>query len=178
MFEKIQVGKLYREGQTKYNEGVLFNVTNTGLQLEIYFNNPTESEISNFKSKSPYKFGLFKRNGILFFLSKFGDLNWMDAPYSVGLCPDIDSISLRELPPGAGYSLCVCLIDAATGILLSSKLIGLQHRFSQIFKMEFDKQKKLGKVDRLENFNTLNKIFETYSSSDMAKNALITYSAN
>ena len=47
MFEKIQVGKLYRKGKTRYNEGVFFNVTNTGLQLEVYFNNPTESEINN-----------------------------------------------------------------------------------------------------------------------------------
>lgn len=178
MFEKIQVGKLYREGKTRYNEGVLFNVTNTGLQLEVYFDNPTESEINNFKSESPYKFGLFKKDGILFFLSKFGNLNWMDAPYSVGLCENIDSIVLQELPPTSGYALTVFLIDAATGILVSSRLIGLQHKFSKVFKTEFDKQKALGKVDRFEYSNTLNKIFATYSSNDMVKNSLITYSGN
>ena len=178
MFEKIEVGKLYREGKTRYDEGVLFNVTNTGLQLEVYFNNPTENEINNFKSKSPYKFGLFKKDGILFFLSKFGNLNWMDAPYSVGLCKDMDSIVLQELPPTGGYALTVVLVNAATGVLVTGRVIGLQHRFSKVLKDAFDKQKSLGKIDRLEYFKAIHNIFATYSSSDMAKDALITYSGN
>lgn len=178
MFKKIEVGTLYKDGKTKYNEGVIFNVTNSGLQLEVYFNNPTQKEIDSFKSTAQYKFGLFKKDGILFFLSKFDNLNWMDAPYSVGLNEDVDSIILQEPTTGNGYNLNVVLINAATGVLVSSRIIGLQHRFSKILKIEFDKQKALGKIDKIAHANNLNKIFASYSSNAMVKNAIITYTGN
>lgn len=175
--EMVKIGELYRKEKTRYDEGTRLNITNNGLFLEIYFNKPTEDEIKSLTSDAPYKIGLFKKDGILFFLAKFGNLNWLDAPYSIGLSKYIDSINLNELKSGQGYALNVALIDASTGKLVHYRLIGLQNRFSQILKKEFDKQKELGAVDRMEYTNTLNKIYRAYSTNNMVKDALVSYNS-
>ena len=175
MFECIEIGKLYRDGVTRYQEGVMFNITNSGLTLEIYFNNPTQEEINALQGGVEYKFGLFKKDGVLFFLSKFGNLNWMDAPYSVGLCRDIENIDLKELTEDNGYALAVTLIDASNGVVVWNRLIGLQNRFSNILRKEFYLQKANGKVDRGEYGSKLVQIYNSYSTNAMVKNALVTY---
>lgn len=177
--QNLEVGKLYKEGVTRYNEGVRLTVTNTGLNLDVYFNRPTENEIASFKSDTPYKIGLFKKDGVLFFLFKPGNLQWMDSPYCIGLEGNMDLINLEPiLDNSIGYALNVALIDASTGILKSYRLIGLQNRFSKTFKNEFDKQKELGAINKNEYAIKLNSIFNAYDTKDMVKNALISYSAN
>lgn len=177
--QNLEVGKLYKEGVTRYSEGAILTVTNAGLNLDVYFNRPTDSEIASFKSDTPYKIGLFKKDGVLFFLFKPGNLQWMDSPYCVGLESNMDLINLEQISDTTtGYALNVALIDASTGILKSYRLIGLQNRFSKTFKTEFDKQKELGAIDRNVYSVKLNNIFNTYNTKDMVRNALVSYSAN
>lgn len=42
--EKLEVGKLFKEGITRYPEGVKFDITDGGCDLLIYFSDPSEKE--------------------------------------------------------------------------------------------------------------------------------------
>ena len=41
----LEVGKLFKEGVTRYQEGCRVDVDDTGINLFLYYNNPTEKEV-------------------------------------------------------------------------------------------------------------------------------------
>lgn len=79
---KYEVGKPLQKGVTQYPEGVHFNFGPDGASLLIFMDNPTQSEIKSVKTGKA-KLGLFVKENVIFFLSKFGTMNWVDAPYTV-----------------------------------------------------------------------------------------------
>ena len=100
-----------------------------GFMLMCTFNRPTAKEKKEFKNGVP-QFDIAVVNDVIFFLARFGTLNWMDVPFNIHLYPD-NRISLLEEPgPTQGYGLHVMLIDSATGALVHQRLIGLDHDLS------------------------------------------------
>ena len=176
--KRIEVGTVYRKDMIGCEDGTYLDVNETGITLEVYFDTPTESEIKDFKAGSNYKIGLFKRDGVLFFLTKFGNSNWMDAPYFIKLRKEATNPLVNITDSTSGYSLNVLLIDAKTGILKANRLIGLNNRFSKLLKQELDKQLESTINDRFEYNNVLNSIFQRYTTKNMVDNALMTYSSN
>lgn len=100
-----------------------------GFLLKCIFNRPTTKEKDAFKNGVP-QFGIAVVNDVIFFLSRFGTLNWMDAPFNVHLYPDSLAAMLEEPRSTQGYELRVKLIDGATGTLVHQRLIGLDHDLS------------------------------------------------
>lgn len=92
-------------------------------------NRPTAKEKNAFRSGVP-QFDLVVVDGVIFFLSRFGTLNWMDSPFNRHLYSDNRILQLEEPGPTQGYSLHVMLIDSVTGVLVHQRLIGLDHDLS------------------------------------------------
>lgn len=99
------------------------------FMLTCAFDRPTAKEKKAFKSGVP-QFDLVVVNGIIFFLSRFGTLNWMDSPFNIHLYPANRILQLKKPGPTQGYGLHVMLIDSSTGILVHQRLIGLEHDLS------------------------------------------------
>lgn len=100
-----------------------------GFMFICAMNRPTAKEKREFKNGIS-QFNLAVVDGIIFFLSRFGTLNWMDAPFNVHLYRDNRIQMLEEPGPTQGYGLHVMLVDSSTGTLVHQRLIGLEHDLS------------------------------------------------
>lgn len=82
MYYELKVGELFDQNKTKYQEGCRFTIDNNGANLFIYYNNPTNEEIENYK-KEKYSFKFIKLDSVIFFLAKIGNLTILDCPYNI-----------------------------------------------------------------------------------------------
>lgn len=122
-----EVGQKY-PGATPSDDGCIIEMDASGLLLIVKFANPTANEIKQISADNPFEIRFVALNEVIFFTVKFGDLAWMDMPYSphlskVNWTPVEDKIS--------GYALTVVLIDARSGIIKAIRLIGLGNQFSK-----------------------------------------------
>lgn len=161
--DKIEVGQLFKKDVTKYPEGARFDITDGGCNLCIYFSNPSDSEIKNIK-EDRFKAGYYAEENAIFMLFKFGNLPWIDAPYSVHLSKSLTGFQLFD--GWEGLALNIYLVDAATGILKAMRLIGLKTRFSIHIIDAVEKQKKMS----FENYDiNVRSIMSKYSTKDLVK---------
>lgn len=131
------VGERYDEMRGR--EGVVVDVADDGINIIIGFNNPTTEEISSVKSNSPFELRLYDYKGVIFFLMKFGSMNWMDAPYNVHL-----SRNLTELmTPGedGGYAIHIMFFDSRTGELKSNRMVSMSNAQSHLLYKLIQEQK-------------------------------------
>lgn len=127
-YSEFRTGATAPKGFASLPDGVRLEF-DRGFMLVCTFSRPTAKEKKAFKS-GVAQFGLAVANDIIFFLSRFGTMSWMDMPFSGHLYND-NRMSLLEVPgPTQGYGLHVMLIDGATGILVHQRLIGLDHDLS------------------------------------------------
>lgn len=166
---KFEVGQLLKQGTTKYPEGTKFDIQRDGAVLFIFFNEPTVQEIEFIKNGKA-KLGIWEKDNIIFFLSKFGDLSWMDAPYTVHLSPI--HLELEYPQEGLGYALHIILVDAKTGIIKAMRLIGLSTRLSTTLYKYIKKQTE-------STFNQsyydiiLSRTYQNYTTNDMVKYGVV-----
>lgn len=121
--QKFEVGSRVCEPSP---DMVVFELTDSGATLALKMGRPTAKEKREVKSGvAQFKFVVV--NDILFFLCRFGTLEWMDAPFSIGLS---GTSNLPHADEGLGLALYIMLIDASTGILNFQKLVGLQTEFT------------------------------------------------
>lgn len=166
----LEVGKLYKEGIYKYQEGIRFDFTNAGADLYIMYNSPTTKEIESIR-RGNIEFGIYPSEEVLFMLFKFGNLQWMDAPYSVHLS---NQLELQEPKDGLGYSLNVVLINASNGIVEVIRLIGLSTKFSIQLKKLIERQRERH-FDRDQYALKLQEIYRNYKTSDLVQRTILTY---
>lgn len=165
-YGKLEVGKLFQEGKTRYQEGVRFDINDGGMDLIICYGSPTSKEKEAIKKES-MKYGYLVQNNVILMFFKFGREDWMDSSFSVH-----SAIHLSELPEirdEEGFGLHVYLIDANTGILKAMRLIGLDTTFSRMLKNDIIKQKELP-VDGFD--RNLNNLYR-YQTDELVKNAKI-----
>lgn len=167
MMNKLEIGQLFKEGVTRYPEGVKFDITDGGMNLLIYFNHPTEEEKHSI-SKEDARYGYYKQDNVIFMLFKFGSLEWVDAPYSIHLSKHLTE--LQEVTEGNGYAINVYLIDAATGILEVARLISMNTRTSKLLREDILKQKEMN-YDGYEQL--LSNIYRSYSTKALVDKAKI-----
>lgn len=163
--QRLEVGKLFKDGVTKYQETCKFDMTDSGGNLIIFYNSPTMDEIEDI-SKGKAQYGYYKESNIIFMLFKFGSQEWMDCPYSVHLSKNLTE--LQEASEGLGYAVNIYLVDASTGILKVARLIGMNTRMSKMLKKDLIKQKLLS----FENYqDNLTSIYNKLSTREMVKRA-------
>ena len=161
---QYEVGGYIHGEKRTYNEGIRFDINNTG-NIVVYFNNPTPDEINEFK-EGRVKLGYFKYKNVLMLLVKVGNLQWMDAPYSVHLSK-VFSIN-EELEKEQGLAMVVSLVDARTGEIKTLRLLGANHRLSCSLIKDIKNQKEMPFDDYDKNISYL---FSTYSTKELVSRA-------
>lgn len=156
--QKLEVGKHLKKEITQYREGIKFDIDDNGANLFIYFNNPTNEEIKEI-TKGYIKLGYYKEGNVILMLFKFGNQQWMDAPYSIHLSKNLST--LQEVTEGKGYAVNVYLVNASNGILEGIRLVGMNNRISKMLREDLIKQKEMS----FENYDiNLQNIFRKYST--------------
>lgn len=160
--KRLEVGKLFKEGKTKYQEGVTFDFDNSGGHLLIKLSNPSKSETSEVK-KGKLSIGLCTYKDIVLLLYKFGSLEWMDVPYSIHLS---DEYRFCDSCNNKGFANYIYLIDANTGILKAMRLVSWNTKFSNVFQKEVEAQKLIDFNAKSYDAN-LKTLYANYSTKDL-----------
>lgn len=130
-------------------ECVVFeNHRECGPSLVIHIPSPTKHEISQVR-KGKAKFCLAQSNGVLFVMSKFGDLEWFDAPYHVCLhAPHLWGV-VEEYQKGLRFNLAILLVDSSTGNQCGARVLTWSPHFSERFEalIEFQKSRPISRID-------------------------------
>lgn len=152
-------------------KGILFDITDSGALLHIYFDRPEEAEITEMMSNKPVKMAFLSKENVIIMLVKLGNLNWMDAPYSPHLSKNMTHLPVPEKGMGLGVHL--LLFDTYTGELKTQRL------FSMGEKLTGDLVKEIAKL-RLKPFDAQaysRDIQSAYrfSTDDLVKQARMIY---
>lgn len=121
---------LYQVGEVNEkligNERVIFDINDSGAVLYVLFDNPTKNEIQQFDKDIEIRY--VKVGSVFMMLFKFGNLNWIDAPYSPHLSRFAE---LEEPADGEGIGLQIIFGDCRTGMVHYLRLVGLSTEFSR-----------------------------------------------
>ena len=127
--QTLTVAEHYKEAIGR-EDGLQFDLDDSGVIIPLYYHEPTEDEIAQMKSDQPVRMGLIARQNVLIILMKFGNLNWMDAPYSPHLSKNLthlpDSIADDE-----GFLAQLALFNTADGELKWLRAFSLGPKFSR-----------------------------------------------
>lgn len=159
---------IYEVGQkvcTPSQDEVRVDFNDGGFVLIVKYRSPNAKEKRALKSGTA-QFKVSVIDGIVFFLSRFDTLPWMDAPYHRSLSKDLTAF-VRPAQ-GTGYALHVMFIDAATGILLSQRLVGLSTELSSAL---FDAIACQEDMAMQEIYRKIDSISATYSTTDLVEMA-------
>ena len=162
------IGNIYPE-VIGCGDSVIMDLDDCGVSVNVLFNNLTDSEISQFNTGMPFEMRLIQMRGIIFGLFKFGNLNWMDAPYNVHLSRNLTK--KMEMPAdGTGLAATILLYDTATGKLCKTRMVGLSDKISREFiKMAEEQRKK--PFNMKDHFANLKYIYASYPTNKLVKMA-------
>lgn len=159
---RYAVGEIIEEFKI-LQDSVKFDIHDAGTILLIFLNKPTKKEIKNIK-KGNLQFRMFVKDRIIFILSKFEGMDWMDAPYTAYLSKNLTKLS--NIQDGEGYNCNIVLIDSSTGRLEALRLVAFSTNFSRKLKENIEEQIK-NDFNIKEYDNKLRKIFKIYDTRDM-----------
>lgn len=147
------------------SEGCYFESTASGLICIYNFIMPSQKEIDAFKSGSAGEVRFIRLDGVLFFLSKLGSLNWVESPYAAQLSP---SMSFPAVESGKGYTMTFILVDALTSIVKGIRYVSLGNKFSEELYKEV--MSDIDKPIIKHIYDTkIQKIYNRYSTNDLVK---------
>lgn len=163
----LEIGKLFKDGITRYKEGIKFDITDGGCNLLIYYADPSEEEKKDI-TKGSFKYGYFREGNVILMLFRFGEQQWMDAPYSVHLSKNLTK--LQGITEAQGFALNIYLINANSGIIEGMRLVGLNERLSKMLKEDIVKQNDL----IYDGFDIkLNEVYRKYTTKALVSMAKI-----
>lgn len=149
-----------------HEEGVLFDISEDGSSMIVFFDNPTEHESAQFSDGNPFEMRFISIYNIIMITSKIGSLNWMDAPYSPHLSQNLAALTLPK--DNHGLSLVLYLVNSRNGKIISMRLLGLSTRFTKEFFNCVSEEKKK-EFDLAEYKTNLYKIYRSYSTKELVK---------
>ena len=163
--ESYSVGQVIEK--FKYHaEGTNFIIDDDGANLIVFFNNPTQEEIDQFKSSEAFEIRFTELYGVIMITAKIGNLSWIDAPYTVHLSKNLTKITMPQ--QGQGLGLLLFLVDTHTGEIKSMRLLGLAERFTKnLFKAIMEQKSKPFSLE--EYTFVLNKIYAAYTTKQLVK---------
>jgi hypothetical protein len=139
-------------------EAVYYNYVGGFHSLAMMYPYPTAAEVEAVRDGET-QFRVTKVDGVIFLLSKFGDLNWADSPYSWWLNAPENRTIPAVLAPDECITMDVSLIDGSTGITAAQRDTTLTHEVSKTLVEAIRRQaytrwegpqayhKKLGKIN-------------------------------
>lgn len=171
MMECYTVGDVYQKA-INHQEAPVFDIDDCGINLNVYMRRPTTHEIEQFTSGKAFEMKLAQLRGVIFPMFKFGDMGWMDAPYSVHLSRNLNKL---EVPAdGQGLAMTVHLYDTVTGKLLCNRLMSLSTEISRgLVKMVAEQAEK--PFNRCEYMNNVASIYTAYPTKKLLGMATYSY---
>lgn len=127
---------IYRIGQKVpefigHEEAPLFDFSDEGAVMMVFFNNPTAAEVEQFQSGRYFEVRFTDFSHVIMIAAKIGNLNWMDMPYTPHLSSGLTRFHLPG--KGEGLSLVLMLIDGVSGEVKAIRLLGLSEHFTRRF---------------------------------------------
>jgi len=125
--EKLVLGGVYHRVADK-PEGVFFDIQYPHIELIYNISLPTGEEIDQTGEGHQFDMRVAEVNGLLFVMTKFGDLHWQDAPYN----PQLGNSELDELTDDTqGYLIQFFMTEVGSGVIRRMRMLGLGHDFSK-----------------------------------------------
>lgn len=161
-FTKFEVGQ---QVCSPSQDGIQFDFTDAGATLLVKFSSPSSKEKQAIKNGAA-QFKFVVKENILFFLARFGTEHWIDAPFHTDYC----LAQNLELPAeGMGCTLHIILVDAATGVLVVQRLIGLSTSFS-VHLLEAA-MALVPNVSKMDYAKRLNSVYTQCTTQDLVQEA-------
>lgn len=162
---KYEVGQVV-ENFKHHAEGTQFDLSDDGATMIVFFNQPTNDEIEQFKEGKNFEIRFVELKDVIIITSKIGNLNWMDAPYTPHLSKNLTKFQFPNEKEGLGLTL--MLVDAATGTIKHMKMLGLSARFTKrLFGSVMEL--KMKEFNLAEYNRSVDMIFNTYETKQIIK---------
>lgn len=162
---KYVKGQIY-EGLKNHPEGVQFDITDESAVLMVYFNAPTPDEQQQFTAGNKFEIRFIELKNIIMLTVKIGNLEWMDAPYSIHLSPYLSDFKIPA--EKIGLSMVIMLIDCSTGKIENMRQVVLSDNFSRKLLKTILKQKdsefSVAGYDM-----ELNNLYRKYSTNELVR---------
>ena len=161
-----EVGKRYPEFISR-QDNPRCGFADNELIVTVSLGHITSHELEQFQSETQFEIRYVILNKLCFFLLKFGDMEWMDVPFS----PCIGkSFALQNVKPNQGYACTVMVFERTTGELKHQRLIGLGELFSRDLQRDLEELKEKG-MSVEEYMSNLMVVQSTYSTKELVRMA-------
>ena len=169
-FHSLSVGELF-DIDFQGRELIRYNHNQCGHLLTVAVPNMTEPEEQELRSGKA-QFALTVKNGIIFLLSKFGTLPWMDAPFQWWLTAPAQ----RTLPPALGSNESILLVlttvDSVTNRIRVLRLVTLSCELSRALHEAIRRQAHSSWEGAAKNARQVAKIYDRYSTRNLLSQAI------
>lgn len=162
---KYEVGQVI-DNFKNHAEGTQFDLANDGATMIVFFNQPTNDEIEQFKEGKNFEIRFVELKDVIMITTKIGNLNWMDAPYTPHLSKNLTRFQFPNENEGLGLTL--MLVDAANGEIKHLRMLGLSERLTKRLVgsvMEL----KMKEFNIAEYNRSINMIFNSYDTKQIVK---------
>ena len=162
---KYVKGQIYEELKN-HLEGVQFDITDESTVLMVYFNAPTPEEQQQFTAGNKFEIRFIELKNIIMLTVKIGNLEWMDAPYSIHLSPYLSDFKIPE--EKIGLSMVIMLIDCSTGKIENMRQVVLSDNFSRKLLKTIMQQKE-SEFSVASYDIELNNLYRKYSTNELVR---------
>lgn len=165
---KLEVGKPYIEGKTRWPDASQFVYDRCGLMLSIFAGHLKESEIEAVR-KGQVELAIYENQPAVFLLYRIKGFGpWSDVPYSIHLVspenrPDIKPLIIE----GQKLLMTIILVDADTGIIKALRAVSTSTAFTVALNQAVMRQAKQT-FSQTEYNRHVNSLYARYSSDQMA----------
>ena len=154
-------------GLSSHEDGVHFNFARGVYSLTYMMEKPTSCEIDGVRHGEA-EFALVKYRDILIFLSRFGNMNWADAPYSWWINPpEVRTLPGIDLASEMGIQIPVKLVDRVNGLLMGTRNIILSPEFTRVLCHAIAAQTNRPAISRLEYDKQIDAVFATLKTKQL-----------
>lgn len=157
---------------SKDSSATEFNLTVGGPQLDIYCCQPNEQVIAQYR-RGNAKFALYENNGMVYFLSNFGDIGWMDAPFHAAMNPpSLAGVPSEYVEGRHHFGLAVSLRNFSSEVTYGARFVTLSKvmtaRLVAVAQMQL-----AAPISRQDYESRIQATFSRYTASQMARMAMV-----
>ena len=153
-------------------ELITYNYSQGGHHVTVALPNMIEREEQELRSGSP-QFALTVESGIIFLLSKFGEMPWMDAPFHWWLNPP----ALRMTPPSVGPNervlVAITAVDSVTNLVRVLRAVTPSHELSRALHEAIRRQARSSWKGEANYDRQLAKVYRQFTTPDLLSQAMV-----